>query len=127
MAWGKGHKFRAKAVTIGGMSFPSQLEGSVYQMLLLRERAGEIRNIQQQAAVRLKEKCKECGEGPVVYKVDFSAEDCKTGETFYIEAKGVVTPPFAKRRRLWKANPPAKLEIWTGSWRNPKLTEVIEP
>lgn len=120
------HKYGAKPVTIEGEAFPSKLEGAVYQMLKLRERAGEIRDIRRQSSIVLKSKCNECGDGPVVWKCDFSFEDAATGARVYAEAKGVETSDYKKRKRLWKAKPPAKLEIWKGSWQRPKLVEVIE-
>lgn len=123
----KAHKYRAQKTLIGGHEFPSKLEASVYSILLLRERAGEVTDIKRQQAVRLKEKCSMCGAGPVVWKVDFSAINSKTGELFFVEAKGEETGDYIKRKKLWKADPPYRLEIWKGSWRNPVLTEVIEP
>lgn len=120
------HKYKAQAVTIGGQEFPSKLEAAVFQLLTQRELAGEIRNIRRQASITLKEKCPECGDGPVIWKCDFSFEDTKTGNTIWCEAKGVETSDYKKRKRLWKRNPPGRLEIWKGSWQYPKLYEVIE-
>ena len=121
----KRSKYGAIKTIVDGIAFPSKLEAGVYQLLKLREMAGEIREIKLQQGVTLKEKCPTCGDGPVVFKVDFSAVDCVSGDLFYIEAKGAEVASFLKRKRLWKANPPARLEIWKGSAAYPRLTEVI--
>lgn len=123
----KPHKYGAQKTQIDGLSFPSKLEAAVYSLLKLREKAGELTDIKLQTSVRLKEKCGHCGDGPLSWKVDFSATDVKTGKTIWIEAKGVRTSDFLKRLRIWRKTRPAKLEIWGGSARRPILQEVIEP
>ena len=114
MTWfkrGKG-KFGATRTASG---FPSKLEEAVFNILCLREKAGEIRNIRRQHSV------------PVVieinWKCDFSFEDCKTGETVLAEAKGMVDPRFAMIKR---GKIPYRLEIWKGHHLRPHLDEVIE-
>lgn len=114
-----------KTVTPWG-SFPSKLESAVYQLLLYREKAGEIRNIRRQVPVRLREKCDHCGSGSVVFKVDFSFEDVSTGQTVFCEAKGCKTASYMIRERIWRKNPPGRLEIWGGSYRKPGLIETLE-
>jgi len=123
MGW---HKYKAQRTIVNGITFPSKLEAAVYEILLLREKAGEISDIKCQQAVTVKQKCPTCGDGPTNWKVDFSFVDCKTGDTVYCEAKGIQTSDYIKRKRLWKADPPYKLEIFKGSWKYPKLDEVIE-
>lgn len=121
------HKYGATRTELYGESFPSRLEASVFQQLMLRAKMGELENIQRQACVRLMSKCKECGSGPVDWKVDFSAVVIATGETIYIEAKGVETSDYKKRKRLWKTRGPGVLQIYKGSWRNPRIVEEIYP
>jgi len=126
MAKKKRHKFNAIKTIVNGITFPSKLEASVYSILLLRERAGEIRDIKLQASVVVKEKCETCGDGPIVWKIDFSFIDCQTEDKVYCEAKGAEVSSYKKRKKIWKSDPPAKLEIWKGSARNPQLVETIE-
>lgn len=121
MVW---HKFGAKRTIVNGISFPSKLESAVYSQYLILLKAGEIEDLLLQSSVTLKEKCPECGDGPVIWKVDFSFME--NGKKTYAEAKGVETSDYKKRKKLWKRNPPAKLYIWKGTWRYPKIVEIIE-
>jgi hypothetical protein len=123
----KRHKFGAQRTIIDGIAFSSKLEGAVYSLLKLREKAKELTDIQLQASVRLKEKCNACGAGAVVYKVDFSFTDLKTGATVYCEAKGVRDSSYVKRERIWRKTGPGILEVWGGNWKSPRLTETIFP
>jgi len=123
MGW---HKYKAQKTIVNGITFPSKLEAAVFEILLLREKAGEISDIKCQQAVTVKQKCPTCGDGPVKWAVDFSFKDVMTHERIYCEAKGVKVASYIKRLRLWKADPPARLEIWEGSWKYPKLTQVID-
>lgn len=89
-------------------------------MLLLRERAGEIKNIRSQVTLRLT-------DAKIGYRCDFVATDCATGLDFGVEAKGFPTEVWNLKKRLYKHYGPFRLEIWTGSHNNPKLTEIIVP
>lgn len=120
------NKFGAISVTRGGKKFPSRLEAAVYDILVLREKSGEISKIACQYDLLLKKKCSECGDGPVRWKVDFSFIDNRSGERCFAEAKGVEGPAYRLRKKLFKRNRPGRLEVWKGTWKNPKLVEVIE-
>jgi hypothetical protein len=116
----KVNKFGAKRTADG---FPSKLEAAVYQMLLLREKAGEITNIRRQHLVRFP-----CGPG---WKVDFSFTDCATGETVYCEAKGQELETYRLKKGMFAGCPilesAGRLEIWKGTYHRPRLTEKITP
>ena len=112
---------------IDGIAFASKLEASVYVMLRDQVKLGLITNLELQDTVTLKEACKHCGAKSKKWKVDFSYVDSKTSEKVYVEAKGNEGAKFKQDKRLWKQNPPAKLEIWKGSAARPKLVEIIEP
>ena len=44
------------------------------------------------------------------------------------EAKGKWTADAGIKLRLWREGlGPGTLEIWTGNWRNPVLSEIITP
>ena len=119
------HKFKAQKTTINGITFPSKLEASVYKLLLMRQASGEISDTKLQQAIVVKDRCPHCGDGPIVWKIDFSFT--YNGQTAYAEAKGVATASYIKRLRLFKKNRTERLEIWKGSWRNPAISEVINP
>jgi hypothetical protein len=102
--------------------FPSLLERSVYMMLLERERSGEISDIKRQQAVVLQDGPKDVR---IVWKIDFSF--VRNGRVEYAEAKGLATNDFVLKLKLFKKNPPSRLEIWRGVHTRPFLAEVIEP
>lgn len=103
-----------------GYSFDSKLESAVHDLLLLRERAGEIKNIKQQVNIHLT-------LAKILYQVDFSHEDCKTGQEEYTEAKGFETAVYRIKRRLWLWYGPGKLTVYKGSYSKPFIDEVIIP
>lgn len=113
----KNSKYNAVRTVDG---FPSKLESSVYQMLLLRERAKELRNIQRQVRVELT-------KAAIATKIDFSAEESPDWKTIYIEAKGMATERWNLLKKLWAYYGPGKLEIWGGSHDRPKITAIVIP
>lgn len=109
---------------------PSGLEASVCQILQLREKAGEIRNLKYQSTVHL-------GYG-IKWKVDWGFEyhvlahtglgPCWVWSPWFAEAKGAETRDYKLKLRMWKGGcGPAPLEIWRGTARRPMLTETIHP
>lgn len=62
----------------------------------------------------------------ITWRVDFSAEDVKTGKTVYFEAKGFATEVYKLKLKIFKKNPKGYLEIWGGSYKNPKLLEIVD-
>jgi hypothetical protein len=111
----KGSKYGA----VRSGDFPSKLEASVSQVLGLREKAGEIREIRRQSSVKL--------TPFVTWKVDFCAVLVETGETIWIEAKGVWTEAARIKLNLWRTLGPGKLEVWKGNFRSPQLDEIVIP
>lgn len=110
-----------------GFSHRSRLEASVCQLLALRERSGEIAHVQHEEHVEI---CgpegHECGHKKrIEYVADFRFTNLKAGTDFRVEAKGMETPTFALKLRLYRHYGDLPLEIWKGHWRNPKLVEVI--
>lgn len=114
----KANKYGATKTADG---FPSKLERSVYFKLQERERLGLIKDIKRQQTVVLQPGGR---DRRIALKVDFSFID-ERGELAYAEAKGFETKDYRVKLKLWRANPPATLEIWKGHYLNPKLTERI--
>ena len=113
-----------------GIHFASKLEAAVYGLLKYRVMAGELRDLRYIHSVILPvKKCRFCGceGGTVTWKVDFSADDVKTGKRVFFEAKGQEDKSYKRRKGLWKKVGPGVLEIWKGSARNPYLDETIIP
>lgn len=112
-----GNKYGALRTDDG---FPSKLEKAVYEILCLRERAGEIRDIKRQATVHL--------YGRLKWKVDFSFTVVETGETVWAEAKGKWTEDARIKLNLWRDGlGPGKLELWEGKYQRPILKDVVIP
>lgn len=113
-------KNKYKAVRTNG--FSSKFENAVHEVLLLKQKLGEVKNIKCQQTVVLI-------PGPatvrIAWKVDFSYE-APSGETRYVEAKGVETSDYKLKLKLWRSNPPYALEIYKGHYSRPKLVETIE-
>jgi len=114
----KKNKFGAKRTN----GFPSRLESAVFDHLKIREGAGEIADIKRYPSVEL--------QGGIRWKVDFSFVEIASSKLVYAEAKGVATADYRIKLRLWKSDPPARLEIWKGKYYRDEirlfLSEVIE-
>lgn len=87
--------------------FQSKAEKSLYQLLWLRQRAGEIRNLKCQVQVYLT-------EAKILYKPDFYFEQNDHGEwkERWSEMKGFETAVWKIKRRLWMFYGPGPLDIW---------------
>lgn len=128
MTWFKSSRRKGATEKIGniptackmGHSHASKLESSVCQILQLREKAGELELVQIQDHVYLT-------SARIGYVPDFKCRDPKTGEFFWVEAKGYPNDTWPLKKKLWKFYGPGVLEIWTGTHRNPQLTETICP
>jgi hypothetical protein len=113
-------EYGAKRVEHAGRSFASKLEAAVFDLLCLREKAGEIRDIKCQVRVKL-------SAADIVYIADFGFENVASGRPAFSEAKGFETDIWRIKRRLWIHYGPGILEIWRGSYRKPYLDETIVP
>lgn len=116
MRFAKKNKFSAQRTG----DFPSKLEASVYQMLLLREKAKEIRNIERQVRIELT-------DAAIATKIDFRFEEAPEWNRVCCEAKGVSTERWNLLKRLWAYYGPCKLEIWGGNYTRPKIMDIITP
>lgn len=120
-------KYKAKAAD----GFRSKLERAVYDVLLIRQNVGEIRNIKREQSVVLQDGPKEVR---INWKVDFSFEektrDPISQEVFwqlvYCEAKGKEMADYKIKLKLWRSKRPYPLEIWKGDYKRPKMVERIE-
>ncbi len=116
-------RFNSKFKAVRTKGFASKLESAVHDILLIRQKAGEIKDIKCQQSVVLQEGGR---DQRINWKVDFSCFEIKTNQTIYVEAKGVETSDFKLKLKLWRAKKPHTLEIWKGNFRRPFLAERIE-
>jgi hypothetical protein len=129
----KSNKFGAKrTVCSAGHPHPSGLEASVCETLILRQRAGDIRNLKWQSTVTL--------AFGIKWKVDWEFEqkfverDCASSPNIvawlqrFAEAKGAEDRGFKLKLRMWREGcGPAPLELWKGTAKRPTLVETIYP
>lgn len=110
---------RNKFGAVSTDSFPSKLEKAVYEILMLRQAAGEIRELKRYPSVRLTRRIR--------WKVDFSFVVVATGELTFCESKGSWTADAGLKLTLWRERAPGNLEVWQGDYRSPRLVEVVIP
>jgi hypothetical protein len=103
-----------------GHSHRSKLEGSVCQILQLRQKAGELKIVQVEDHVYLT-------RARIHYVPDFKCKDLASGEFFWVEAKGFANDRWPMKKKLWKFYGPGALEIWKGTHQRPMLDETIVP
>ena len=96
------HKYGAKRTTIEGITFDSIGESQYYQELKLQESLKLIKFIELQPKVYLT-------DARILYKPDFLIEEM--GKLIYVDFKGMSTPSFNIKARLWKHYGPGKLRI----------------
>lgn len=125
--WGKQgrnkseQKFGNKKVEHAGRWFDSKLEKSLFDLLSLRERGGEIRDLAHHAGTVF------LSDARVQYRPDFRFINCETGETEYAESKGFETSDWRIKRRLWLSYGPGKLHIYKGAAGRLVLAETLSP
>lgn len=102
-----------------GHSHRSLLEGSVCQILQLRQKAGELEILQVEDHVLISDW--------YLYVADFKCRDKKTGEHFWVEAKGFANDRWPSTKKGWKHAGPGILEVWRGTHERPALSEVLIP
>lgn len=102
-----------------GRSFHSKLEAAVYDLLQLRQKAGEIQEIHCQDHIYL-------SDARIGCIPDFKCQR-PDGSTFWVEAKGFPNDRWPIIKKLWKHYGPGTLEIWRGTYAKPKIDEIIVP
>jgi len=120
---GRVHKYGAKRSEIGGHSFPSQLEGALYQHLVFMEKGALISDIRRQPTVPLLTHPK----WKKSWKPDFVVFDRANNADVYYEAKGFQTDDYLAKRLLWAYFGPAPLYVYGGSHKRLRLIETIIP
>jgi hypothetical protein len=104
------NKYRNKPTHIDGIRFASKAEAKRYQELKLLERAGEITGLRLQPRYPLYayEKEKICD-----YVGDFEYFEPVKGKYITEDVKGVLTPVFKLKAKLFKAHYQREIRIIT--------------
>lgn len=104
----KPSKYRAKKVYSDGQVFDSQKEYTEWLKLKLREKAGEITDLERQVRFELIPKQVDpdgkCRERACHYIADFTYSETDTGNYVVVDAKGYRTPEYKikKKLMLWR-------------------------
>lgn len=107
----KKHKYSAVATEVNGHRFDSKREAEHYQELMLRQRAGEIKEIKLQPEYELQPAFKKNGKHhrAIKYRADFEILH-SDGRVEVIDVKGFETKEFKLKKKLFEARYP-DLEI----------------
>ena len=103
-----------------GFSHRSKLERAVCDQIADLEKAGELRHLAHEDTQYL-------SRARYKYIPDFKVESLKTGEIYWIEAKGKGDHRWPTTKRMWRFYGPGRLEIYTGKWQSPALIQTIVP
>lgn len=95
-------KYNAKKTVIDGVKFDSKAEGEYYLFLKKMEELGRIAIIELQPKVYLT-------KSKILYKPDFKI--LEDGQEVYIDVKGMQTPVFNMKKRLWRHYGAGKLRL----------------
>lgn len=117
----KRHKYGAQRSKCFGYkhNHRSKLEAGVCDLITAKEQKGELRRLGCEVSVRL-------SEAKIRYVADFHVRDRKTGEEFFIEAKGMETARWRVIKSLWSKYGPGRLDVYKGSSTRPMLAYTIE-
>jgi hypothetical protein len=108
-------KYNAKRVTIDGIKFDSKAEGEYYLFL---KNSDNFEILDMQTKIYL-------SRAKLLYKPDFLVKDHIEKSVYYIDIKGLETPVFKLKKRLWKAYIKDELRLIKKSGKNFKTIEVI--
>lgn len=102
------NKYGAEKVKLDGITFDSKAEAHWYNILKLRERAGEVHGLKVHPKFILAEPE---GQRKLTYSADFSFWDSREKRLRVIDVKGVETQAFKIKRKLMKALLGIEVEI----------------
>lgn len=105
-------KYGNKKVKLDGHTFDSKLEAKYYQELLIRKRAGLIKDFTLQPKFELQPSYKRDGKTvrKITYSADFKIEHAD-GSIEVVDIKGHITKEFALKRKLFEYQTGLKLKV----------------
>lgn len=103
-------KYRAVKTIVDGIKFDSKAEAALYVQI----KASSAKEIFLQPKIYLT-------KAKILYKPDFFVD----GD--YLEMKGVETPSWKIKKRLWQHYGPGRLKVYKMRGGKPDLVEVINP
>jgi hypothetical protein len=107
-------KYGNRRVKVNNITFDSQAEARRYGELKLLERAEKLHDLRVHPSFLLQEGFLHQGHSiqPITYIADFSYTEVETGETVVEDVKGVETPEWRLKRKLFlKRHPRMDLRV----------------
>jgi hypothetical protein len=101
------NKFNAKRTLVDGICFDSKAEAAYYAALKLRERAGEVCDVEMQRPYSLTVN----GLLVATYRADFVFWDIQARRRRVIDVKGAMTPVFRLKQKLMRACHKVDIEV----------------
>lgn len=113
----KRHKYNAQKTDVGCITFDSKAEAKHYCELLIREKAGEITDLELQPSFLLTVKDFYTGEYVTIAKckLDFMYWDVQQSKSIVVDVKGVDTPISKLKRKHVEAQYGFTVELIKGS------------
>jgi len=115
----KENKYKNTKTIYEGIKFDSKGEMLYYMLLKHQEKCGIIKDIELQPRIYL-------SQAKILYKPDFKYIRIEKNQIIYADFKGMKTPVFNLKARLWKAYMDCPLELIVKSGRHFKLDKRIE-
>lgn len=115
----KNDKYGAKKTEVNGIVFSSKLEAALYSYFELEKSLGNIKSIELQPKIYMT-------EAKILFKPDFKIIQ-NDDSYFYAESKGMETPSYAIKKRLWKHYGDGELHVYKGSATKIRLDEIVKP
>lgn len=112
----KKNKYGAEKTIFEGRKYDSKMEAEFSALLNLKEKSGEIRDIEYQPKIYLT-------EARILYKPDFSFY--RGEKKIYVDVKGAETAVFKLKKRLWASYIDAPLEIVKKKSSRFIITEIV--
>lgn len=116
MSWNK-NKYRNTWVECDGIRFHSKAERDFYIVLKNLESIGAVKLLELQPKVYMT-------DAKILYKPDFLIEE--KDQLVYVDVKGMETPVFKIKKKLWKFYGNGKLRLVKKSGNRFKTLEEIE-
>lgn len=121
MGWGSAKsKYKNVRISHAGYSFASKGEAALFDLLKLREIAGEIREIKHQDSVFF-------GRERKKFVPDFKFFDIKSDTYRWAEFKGFEQADWPWKRVAWMLAGPGLLDVYKGSHTKIFLFETLVP
>ena len=112
------NKYKNTRVIVDGIKFDSKAESEYYLHLCQMLKLGLIESFERQPKVYL-------SKAKILIKPDFVITE--NGKTHYVDVKGVLTPVFSLKARLWAAYMDKPLKLVKKYAKGFREIKVINP